>query len=67
MPTIDTRFNLLDAACGDLANALWRRLCNSNATPAERGELLQWENEGGHVATFAPAPAPANDAVWQRA
>ena len=66
--TLDTRWRLLDASCSDLAHAMWRRLCNPNAKPAQIADLNQWENEGGAPAPAADAPAPvsANDSVWRQ-
>ena len=49
---LNTRWTLLDAACGDLASAMWRKLHNPNAKPVEKAEH-EWENEGGTVAPIA--------------
>jgi hypothetical protein len=62
-----TRWTLLDAACGDFASAMWRRLCNPSATPVQKA-VHEWENEGGKVAPAADTldHVPANDSVWQQ-
>ena len=60
MTNLATRWTLLDAACNDVASAMWRRLRNSIAPPEEA--VHEWENEGGNVAPSADAlnRVPAN-------
>jgi hypothetical protein len=66
--TLNTRWTLLDAGCGDLARAMWHRLCRPNAKATPAADLNQWENEGGAPAPAAAVthPVPANDSVWQQ-
>ena len=53
---IGTRCAKLFAACGDAAPALWLWPKHYNEKQALKGDLHEWENEGGNLAPSPKVP-----------